>query len=199
MTELRQRLKFMTPKFEGGDIKSYSDFMAAVEKYVLRTRDFYDARARWHRRFYRLSTVLIILIGAILPLAVGLDYSGKEVVLGISGVTLAALTALRSFYHWDQFWVLNRNTEMLITRRYLIWKASIIHQTEPGDDAAIEEHKKVALELVDHIVKIRENEAGAFFKVLSDNQGTLYAHLWSRVDGPMMGAPAGVWDQHQQL
>lgn len=173
MTELWQRLKFMTPKFESNNIKSYPDFMTAVEKYVIRTRDFYDARARWHRRFYRLSTVLIIVIGALLPLAAGLDYSYKEVLLGISGVTIAALTALRSFYHWDQFWVLNRNTEMVITRSYLVWKASTIHQPEPGDDAAIEERKKVALELVDHIVKIRENEAGAFFKVLSDNQGML--------------------------
>ena len=132
MTELWQRLKFMTPKFESNNIKSYPDFMTAVEKYVIRTRDFYDARARWHRRFYRLSTVLIIVIGALLPLAAGLDYSYKEVLLGISGVTIAALTALRSFYHWDQFWVLNGNTEMVITRA-LPWMESI-DQHQPGHE-----------------------------------------------------------------
>jgi hypothetical protein len=182
MINLSQQLKFVTPKFEGLNIKSYPDFIAAVEKYVLRARDFYDARARWHRRFYRLSTVLIILIGALLPLQAGLNYPHKEVLLGISGVTIAALTALRSFYHWDQFWVLNRETERLITRSYLEWKASNIHQPEPGDNTAIEAHKKAALELVDHIVQIREDEAGSFFRVLSDNRGTLYAHLWSQVD-----------------
>jgi hypothetical protein len=177
MIELWQWLKFMTPKFDSTNIKSQPEFIAAVENYVLRTRDFYDARARWHRRFYRLSTVLIILVGAWLPLGAGLDYSHKDVVLGISGVAVAALTALRSFYHWDQFWVLNRNTEMLITRSYLVWKASNINQLEPGDNMAIEERNKAALELVDYIVRIRESEAGSFFKVLSDNQGTLCAHL----------------------
>src|ERR1700734_1681901 len=98
MTKRWQRIKFMTPKFENATIRSYEEFMDAVEEYVIRTRDFYDSRARWHRRFYRLSTVLIILIGALLPLEAGLDYSYKEVLLGISGVTISALTALRAFY-----------------------------------------------------------------------------------------------------
>jgi uncharacterized protein DUF4231 len=211
MAEYRRWLKFTTPKFEADKIESYEEFIAAVEKYVLRTRDFYDSRARWHRRFFRLSTILIILIGASLPLAAASTYPHREFVLGTAGVVIAGLTGLRAFYHWDQFWVLNRNTEMLITRLYLAWKASNINPPEPGRvngegknkktalalvdyivrirEDGERKKKKAALELVEYIVKIREDEAGAFFKVLSDQQGTLF--IVSNVAGNIASAVAG--------
>lgn len=165
------RIPFMTPRFGAAkDVKTDAEFINEVEKYVLKLRDFYDSRARWHRRFYRLSTVFIILLGAALPLEAGLDYPYKEVLLSISGVVIAALTALRAFYHWDQFWVLHRNTEMTITQCYLRWKASSVGPSN-DDDSVIEARKKTILNLVEEIIKIREDEAGSFFKALSDRQG----------------------------
>jgi hypothetical protein len=161
-------MPFRTPKFDGRSLEQGADFSRGVEDYVLRVRDFYDSRARWHRRFYRLSTVLVIMIGALLPLAAGLDYQYKEIALGVSGVAVASLTALRAFYHWDQFWILNRNTEIVITQKYLRWKA--LSMTASTPPATTPEH--AALKLVEEIVKIREDEAGTFFKVLSEHQGT---------------------------
>jgi hypothetical protein len=158
---------FIGPKIDISSIKSDKDFASVVEDYVLRVRNFYDSRARWHRRFYRLSTILIILIGAGLPLAASLSYPHKAVLLGTFGVTVAALTALRAFYHWDQFWVLLRTTEVLITKTYLTWKASAPEIIE-GDASSPEQRKKSAAELAELILAIRGNEAQAFFRALVD-------------------------------
>jgi hypothetical protein len=40
----------------------------AVEAYLARLRAFYNTRASWHRRFYRSTGIVVILIGATLPL-----------------------------------------------------------------------------------------------------------------------------------
>jgi hypothetical protein len=162
-------LSFIGPKLSIDRLKSDVEFPGAVEDYVLRVRDFYDSRARWHRRLYRLSTVLVILIGASLPLAASLDYPHKALWLGILGVAVAAITALRSFYHWDQFWVLLRTTETSITRAYLEWKAST-QEVSDSDPGAVAARKKSAGDLVDRIFNIRGNEAETFFRALTDRR-----------------------------
>jgi hypothetical protein len=159
---------FVAPKFDADRLKSNAEFAAAVEDYVLRVRDFYDSRARWHRRLYRFSTILLILIGASLPVAASLSYPGKVLWLSILGVAVAAITALRSFYHWDQFWVLLRTTETRITKTYLEWKASVPELLGDGTDIAVS--KKSAGELVDRIYSILGNEAEQFFRALADRR-----------------------------
>src|SRR4051812_40852666 len=78
---------------------------AVAEAYVLRVREFYDARAWWNRRLYRLSGVLVILVGAMLPLLSTLEYSYKDLTVSLAGVVVAMMTSLRAFYRWDQSWV----------------------------------------------------------------------------------------------
>ncbi|MGW3498954.1 DUF4231 domain-containing protein, partial [Streptomyces sp. NPDC001020] len=97
---------------------------AAVERYVQRLRHFYDARARWHRRGYRASGIVVIAVGALLPLVATSQFPHKELTLSLVGVTVSVITALRSFYRFDQSWILLRNTEIAISHAYLEWKLS---------------------------------------------------------------------------
>jgi Protein of unknown function (DUF4231) len=159
---------FGTPKFDASLIRTGAEFPAAVENYVLRVRDFYDSRARWHRRFYRLSSIVVIFAGATLPLLAGLEYTYKPEVLGILGVAIAALTSLRAFYHWDQLWVMLRNTEIVITGEYLAWKGTAKEALNSTDPAVIDAQKQEALRLVRKIIEIRQDEAGSYFRALLD-------------------------------
>lgn len=138
-------------------------YAAAVEEYLDRQRSFYHARASWHRRFYRSSGILVILVGAALPLLTTLSYSYKDLVVSILGVSIAALTALRAFYRWDQSWVLLRATERAITGAWWDYHAKVSDLTA-DDPATRQQRNEAARELARLIVELQEQEAESFFK-----------------------------------
>lgn len=141
----------------------------AAERYVQRLRRFYDVRARWHRRGYRLSGVVVILVGALLPLLAVSSYGHKDLVVSFAGVTVSVVTAMRSFYRWDQSWILLRTTEIAISEAYLKWKLTV------GADAAVD-RAAAARELVDTVMRIRHDEADSFFSELPVPQAAPDGH-----------------------
>ncbi|QXJ21310.1 DUF4231 domain-containing protein [Actinomadura graeca] len=158
------------PKFQPPPVTPEAAFPASVEAYALKIRDFYDHRARWHRRFFRVTSILVILIGAALPLAAGLQYEGKSLTLALAGVTISVLTALRSFYHWDQLWVMLRNTEIVVHDAYVTWKrkdADFARSSAP-DAAALRD--QAAQELMTLLLEVRRGEAETFFRALLNSQ-----------------------------
>ncbi|MGR6964177.1 DUF4231 domain-containing protein [Geodermatophilus sp. URMC 61] len=160
------RALFRPPPFDEWVETQPSDFVAQAERYFLRVRAFYDSRARWHRHFYRISGILLILLGGALPLIASGTFTGKDVIVSAVGFVVAAITALRGFYRWDSSWVLLRGTEMALTKRYLEWKALQGGVTDP---ALLREE---ARQLLADLGTIRENESKAFFKDLPALPGT---------------------------
>ncbi|HET9893469.1 MAG TPA: DUF4231 domain-containing protein [Streptosporangiaceae bacterium] len=154
-------MSYRVPNFKKlPDIKS-DGLLAFAEAYAQRIRQFYDSRAQWHRRLYRLSGVVVILAGAALPLLATIKYPHQTIVVSSAGVFVSVMTALRAFYKWDQGWVLLRQTEFEISAAYWAWKGD---NPDPDD--------KAASELLLKLKRIREQEAESFFKDLSfpDNQ-----------------------------
>jgi Protein of unknown function (DUF4231) len=145
-------------------------FPDAVESYLARLRSFYNSRAAWHRRFYRFSGILVIVIGSALPLVATLDYGGKDLVVSLLGVAVAMATALRAFYRWDQSWILLRSTEMAITTQWWQYCACVDRELESaGDDEKAQAHvrREAARELIGALTEIRKREAASFFKDLA--------------------------------
>lgn len=147
--------------FQPPSIKKLPDpkenFAAFAESYALRVRDFYDSRARWHRRFYRISGLIVIISGATLPVLATSNYSHKDFIVSCTGALVAALTALRAFYRWDQGWVLLRQTEIALNEAYATWKGSLQHSPDQKD----------AGDLLVKVIELRRNEAETFFKDLT--------------------------------
>ncbi|WP_267241528.1 DUF4231 domain-containing protein [Streptomyces sp. PR69] len=139
------------------------ELAAAAERYVQRLRRFYDVRARWHRRGYRLTGVVVILVGALLPFLATAEYANKELTLALAGVTISVVTGVRSFFRFDQSWVLLRNTEIAITEEYLRWK---LNRRRGGG----EEPVAAARRLIEAVTRIRRDEAGEYFKELPSPQ-----------------------------
>jgi hypothetical protein len=133
-----------------------------ADAYATRLRAFYNSRAAWHRRFYRLSGVLVVLTGAGLPLLANLQYAGKNIVVSIAGTTVAVFTALHAFYRWDQSWILLRSTEMAVTAAYWRWRSALPPATERADADCVEMTQVFLSELA----AIREHESSTFFKDL---------------------------------
>jgi hypothetical protein len=139
----------------------------AIDSYGQRVRRFYDSRARWHRRFYRFSGILVILTGAGLPVLTSLDYPAKSLFISLAGMFVAALTGLRAFYRWDQSWVLLRNTEMVITEAYWVWKGSPANNPDVDDATTRQAKQDAAYEFVKKLGQLRQREATMFFKDMS--------------------------------
>ncbi|WP_179079667.1 DUF4231 domain-containing protein [Streptomyces rectiverticillatus] len=141
---------------------SEEGFTAAAERYVLDVIDFYDVRAGWHRRLYRLSGAVVILVGAALPVLTALEFPGKSVAISGAGFLVAITTALKGLYRWDVSWILLRETEIELTRVYLAWRAGGLGP-ERSDGASRSAHS-----LLDAVFRIRDRESSEFFKNLPD-------------------------------
>lgn len=138
-------------------------FTAAVGDYALRVRDFYDRRAHWHRRFYRATGVIVIMIGAALPVLVAPTYPGKQITVSLAGTIVAALTGLRAFYRWDDSWVVMRTTERAVTEAYWQWRAQL-----DGDlgDAAADTRAAATQALLARLGELQLRESESYFKDL---------------------------------
>ncbi|RDI34426.1 uncharacterized protein DUF4231 [Lentzea flaviverrucosa] len=155
-------MQFKPPFFsELPDIKA--GLVLAADKYATRLRAFYNARAIWHRRFYRLGGITVILIGGSLPLIANAEYPGKTLVVSLAGTAVAVLTSLHAFYRWDQSWVLLRRTEHSITAAYWQWRAALPHESAFDTDEAMRSTR----EFLKTLATIREDEASAFLKDLT--------------------------------
>lgn len=152
-------MQFSVPPFDYWAETDADTFIQSAERYVLRLRTFYDSRAQWHRRLYRLSGVLVITIGVALPVTTTLEGRTKDVTIAVGGLLVALLTGLRSFYRWDRNWSLLRRTEIDITALYLAWKGSPA-QIDPDPDT----RRRAAVELLETAADIRRAESGLFFK-----------------------------------
>ncbi|HZP54790.1 DUF4231 domain-containing protein [Actinocrinis sp.] len=141
-----------------------SGFTAAAGEYAMRVREFYDRRAHWHRRFYRVTGVVVIFIGASLPVLVAPTYPGKQIVVSVAGTIVAALTGLRAFYRWDESWVVMRTTERAVTEAYWHWRAQLDGDCSNG---AAETHRAATQALLARLGELQLREADTYFKDLS--------------------------------
>ncbi|WP_439656790.1 DUF4231 domain-containing protein [Lentzea sp. HUAS TT2] len=152
------------PAFPGHVAEMNDGVIATADAYGTWLRSFYDVRARWHRRFYRASGTLVILVGAALPVLTSLDYPGKALTISLAGVVVAGLTGLRAFYRWDQSWILLRNSEMAVTAAYLEWKTTPGNFPAADDVAQRSVQEKAASAFIDRLGDLRQREATMFFK-----------------------------------
>ncbi len=159
-------MAFRPPSFHQIKEIAAGDYFAAAKAYALRLRTFYDARARWHRRFYRFSGIMIIIGGSSLPVISTRSLANKDFIVSLIGVSIAALTALRSFYRWDESWVLLRKTEIEISEIYFIWKAKYDQELSRSEVPSPELYKMTA-EMVTALMETRRDEANSFFRNLS--------------------------------
>jgi hypothetical protein len=164
-------MAFSPPSFHQVTEIAAGDYFEAAKAYALRLRRYYDARARWHRRFYRLSGILIILGGSSLPVISTRNLTNKDLIVSIIGVAISALTAMRSFYRWDESWILLRKTEIEISGIYFDWRAKYDQESSSSNQPSAELYK-ITSEMVTALAKARNNEANSFFKNLSFPQKT---------------------------
>lgn len=142
---------------------TFPELRKFVASSVFQLRDHYDWRAKWHRRFFRSTGILVIVASSSLPLLVSADYPVKEATLSSVGVLIAVLTGMRAFYRWDQNWALLRRTHFELAQLCTQWEldlAQAAELAEAGNAAAYEATRK----LVEGVNSIRSRETESYFR-----------------------------------
>lgn len=144
------------------------DYRKLAHDCVKKLQERYHWRANWHRRIFRASGILIILVSSGLPLLAAFSYPRKDVVVAIAGVVIAAITALRTFYRWDEVWAVLRRTHFDLAHAHNIWQVDFRRAEAAADPA---ERERLAYEatkaLIERADKIRGDESERYFGSLS--------------------------------
>jgi hypothetical protein len=150
-------------------------YRALAEESVDKLRNQYDWRARWHRRNFRFTGLVVILISASLPLLAGFKYPGKDLVIALAGVIIAAATGLRTFYQWDQMWGLLRRTHFSLNQASVQWRLAFGRAEATADPVERERLAYTATEeLLKKIEAIRVAESEKFFSALAFPENTAF-------------------------
>jgi Na+/melibiose symporter-like transporter len=123
----------------------------------------YRDRARLHKLWFWASGVLVILLSATLPFLAGLDFGGKEETIGIIAVVIAALTGLRSFFHWDQSWSLLRQTDFELTELIRNWRLDRQAALREPESQQPKELDEITRTFLADAQRLRRAESVAFF------------------------------------
>lgn len=143
------------------------DWVAGVVTSVEQLRDSYRRRARWHRRWFRSTGVVVILLSTSLPALTIPDYGAKKALISIVGVFIALLTGLRSFYQWDQLWSVLRQSDFELSFLLDKWQLDVGAIVVQSDPERLLKLHELTVALRDAAEDVRRSESTRYFGSLS--------------------------------
>jgi Protein of unknown function (DUF4231) len=122
--------------------------------------DWHSGMARHNKRRYRMSEMIIIFIGAIIPVVNVLDFADLQtrIISSILGATIAIVTGLTQLEKFQENWIIYRTTTELLK------KEKYFYENEVGDysDLDVSKRKKLLVERVESMVS---SETSKYFIV----------------------------------
>jgi hypothetical protein len=112
-------------------------YVELLARNVVVHRDRCQVLAVRHRRWFRLTGVLLIAASISLPVLTNLTFTGRDVTLSVVALGVAGLSALRAFFQWDQSWRLYRSQDLTLTALIARWQMGmlrIISKSAPDAD-----------------------------------------------------------------
>jgi hypothetical protein len=137
--------------------------IAEVDRTVQQRRDTYRRRATMNGHYFRVSGVTVIAVASALPVLASLSYRGKDVIVAIAGALVAFLTALRSFYQWDQLWGLLRKSDLDLTHLLDRWRLDISATVGLPEPERRKKVEALAASLLDQAETVRKAESESYF------------------------------------
>lgn len=152
-----------------------------VERQVLPLIDWYQRKKRWPRRLHKSTTSVVIVLGALIPIASAWSASTPaRVFVGAVGVIITTVTSLAVSCDWYRRWRLFTVAQAQLETQLAKWEFAMARaQMVPGDGGRAEAvaATSVLLEAAGHA---RNEETEAFF----DNQDARPASTKSGFDEP---------------
>ncbi|MFL6125599.1 DUF4231 domain-containing protein [Actinophytocola sp.] len=151
-----------------------------VERQVLPLIDWYQRKKRWPRRLHKSTTAVVIILGALIPIASAWSASTTaRVFVGVVGVIITTVTSLAVSFDWYRRWRLFTIAQSQLESQLGTWEFAMARAemlpSEEGRAAAI----AATSTLLEAANQTRNEEAEAFFESQGDK-----SVLTARFDEP---------------
>lgn len=131
--------------------------------------EWYQRKKRWPRRLHKSTTAVVIILGALIPIASAWSASTTaRVFVGVLGVIITTVTSLAVSFDWYRRWRLftvaqNQLESQLATWEFAIARAELLPAEERRTAAVA-----ATSVLLDAANQIRDEETEAFFESQGD-------------------------------
>jgi Protein of unknown function (DUF4231) len=137
------------------------------EKNIDPTIDHYKTHIAGPRSLFLSSGILTILLSVALPAVSIAPFPSKEIVLSGMSVTIAALTALSSFFRWERTWRGNITAKTAIEQYCAKWELELTNaRLRISEDERITHVYKATSDLLANVSNVVSSESEGFFSNL---------------------------------
>jgi hypothetical protein len=149
------------------------DQIAAIaEGYANPQLEWYLNGKRLPRMLFRAAGVVIIVLSVSIPFLTTVTFWGRDVVLSLAALLIAALTGLSSFYNWDQAWRGRQQTAEALQHLIASWRILLTNaRAEPDPIQRRALVTSAARKLIDGVKAVTGAEAEQFFSEVKLPQG----------------------------
>ncbi len=144
------------------DESRYPEPVALAKRYAIGPRNWYRRRARNVRWMFRLFGMGVILLSASLPIIAAVDFRDAPFVITVVSVGVAGLTALRTFFRWDDQWRLLKAADWKLTALIAVWEADVCAMESAGAASKRDAMRRTQL-LLAEVKDVIDEEARSFF------------------------------------
>jgi hypothetical protein len=126
-------------------------------------RDRCQVLAGRHRRWFRLTGVLVIAFSVSLPVLTSLTFSGRNGVISVVALGVAGLSALRAFFQWDDSWRLYRSQDLTLTALLTRWQMGMLRIIGTTAPNASDEAYALTMDILHQAHESGQAELSEFF------------------------------------
>jgi hypothetical protein len=152
-----------------------------VDRQVLPLIDWYQRKKRWPRRLHKSTTAVVIILGALIPIASAWsDSVAARVFVGTIGVTITTVTSLAVSFEWNRKWRLFTVAQSQLESQLATWEFAIARaqMLSPAEGQA--EAIAATSVLLAAANQARNDETDAFF----ESQGDTAVPTTAKFDEP---------------
>jgi len=152
-----------------------------VERQVLPLIEWYQRKKRWPRRLHKSTTAVVIILGALIPIASAWSASTPaRVFVGAVGVTITTVTSLAVSFDWYRRWRLFTVAQSQLESQLATWEFAMAQaRMLPPEERRTNAIAATSV-LLDAANQARNEETEAFF----ENQGDRAVLTSARFDEP---------------
>jgi hypothetical protein len=111
-----------------------AELRALADREVLPLIAWYQRKKRWPRRLHRLSGIVVIGLGATIPLLSAYSDRGPvRIAVGVAGAVITIITGLATVYEWQKTWRLFTVAQTDLETARLRWELAL-HAAEGTPD-----------------------------------------------------------------
>ncbi len=141
---------------------AFSTSAELAHRYVVTQRNWYRHRSVNVRRLFRSFGVGAIILSSSVPVITFIQFDGFRLVITILGVAITALTALRTFFRWDEQWQVLKLADWHLTALLADWEAKMC-VLDPASQGSLAAAGALTERLLTDAKDVVEREAVSFF------------------------------------